>query len=348
MLIERGVLVPAIRSSAASLHAVWHDLSTRVPYVPDERYVRFIDERLGKSPRIAYQADKVSKLFRAQVLATFAPDNSMFRIKTSVRQAVHEYAMEQETLYYIRLRQWMDDQMAIGRMTDRQRVQVDRAVAAAYRHNVPKSIDGSLIDVPINPRDFWTPIDVHIGRESVFASAAPADFAAYPMRPFALSPRVLGRLPAETLLAIRADPARKKALRRLEEFRQTGKADPERLAGDLERFLYSAEEIAYAETRGELHDLIRTRRRTRRHANLTVTGGLGLAVAGLSIWGTVGDVATTIADASGYVALAVTAWGSIRTLRGSGAIDLRGYMVGRALPNEHRLVISGPRTPQPH
>ena len=104
------------------------------------------------------------------------------------------------------------------------------------------------------------------------------------MRPFALSPRAPGRLPAETLLAIRADPARKKALRRLEEFRQTGKADPERLASDLERLLYSAEEIAYAETRGELRDLIRTRRRTRRHANLTVTGGLGLAVAGLSIW----------------------------------------------------------------
>lgn len=348
LLLEGGVLVPAIRSNAGSLHAVWHDLRARLPDVPDEEYIHFVEERLGRRGQVVYKADKVSTLFRDQVLATLDPGNDMFRVKDSVRRAVYDFVAEQDTLYYIRLRQWMDTQMADGRMTGHQRLQVDRAVAAAYRHNVPKSISGSLIDVPLNPRDFWTPIDIRIGRASVFGSTSPAAFAACPMRPFALSPRALGQLRAGTLMAIRGDPARSRALKSLEEFRRNGQIDAERLAGDVERFLYSAEQIAYADAQGNLRDLIKARRRSRRRAGLTVTGGLGLAVAGLNLWGLAGDIASTASSASGYVGLVVAAWGTIKTLRGSGAGEMHGYMVGRAVPDEHRLVQSDPHAHQPY
>ena len=345
LLLKHGVLVPAIRSSAGSLHAVWHDLRARLPEVPEEQYIHFVEEHLGRRGQVVYTADKVSKLFRDQVLATLDPGNDMFHVKASVRRAVYDFVEDQDTLYYMRLRQWMDTQVSTGRMTGHQRVQVDRAVAAAYRHNVPKSISGSLIDVPLNPRDFWTPIDICVGRASIFGTTSPSTFSAYPMRPFALSPRVLGRLRADTLIAIRDDPARRRALKGLEEFRRNGQIDAERLAGDVERFLYNAEQIAYADAQGNLRDLIKARRRSRRSARLTVTGGLGLAVAGLNIWGLAGDIASTASMASGYVGLVVAAWGSIRTLRGPGAGELHGYMVGRALPDEHRLVQSGPHGP---
>jgi hypothetical protein len=164
LLLEHGVLVPAIRSSAGSLHAVWHDLAARLPEVPEEQYVNFLEERLGRQGRVSYEADKVSTLFRDQVLATLDPANDMFHVKGSVRRTVYDYVAEQDTLYYMRLRQWMGTQISTGRMTTHQRMQVDRAVAAAYRHNVPKSISGSLIDVPLNPRNFWTPIDIRIGQ----------------------------------------------------------------------------------------------------------------------------------------------------------------------------------------
>jgi hypothetical protein len=345
LLLKHGVLVPAIRSSAGSLHAVWHDLAARLPEVPEEQYVHFLEEHLGPHGQVAYEADKVSTLFRDQVLATLDPANDMFRVKDSVRRTVYDYVAEQDTLYYMRLRQWMDTQISTGRMTTHQRTQVDRAVAAAYRHNVPKSISGSLIDVPLNPRDFWTPIDIRIGKASVFGTASPSTFVAYPMRPFALSPHVLGRMRAETLLAIRDDPARGRALKSLEEFRRNGQTDAEQFAGDVERFLYNAERIAYADAQGNLRDLIRTRRRSRRRARVTVTTGMGLAAAGLSIWGLVGDVASIASSAAGYAGLVVTAWGSIVTLRGSDPDELHGYMVGRALPDKHRLMQSGPRTP---
>ena len=188
LLLKHGVLVPAVRSSAGSLQAVWRDLDARLPEVPEEQYVHFVEEHLGRRGQVIYEADKVSTLFRSQVLATLDPANDMFRVKDSVRRAVYDYVAEQDTLYYMRLRQWMDTQISTGRMTAHQRLQLDRAVAAAYRHNVPKSISGSLIDVPLNPREFWTPIDIRIGRASVFGTASPSAFAAYPMRPFALSP----------------------------------------------------------------------------------------------------------------------------------------------------------------
>ena len=345
LLLKHGVLVPAVRSSAGSLQAVWRDLDARLPEVPEEQYVHFVEEHLGRRGQVIYEADKVSTLFRSQVLATLDPANDMFRVKDSVRRAVYDYVAEQDTLYYMRLRQWMDTQISTGRMTAHQRLQLDRAVAAAYRHNVPKSISGSLIDVPLNPREFWTPIDIRIGRASVFGTASPSAFAAYPMRPFALSPHVLGRLRADTLLAIRDDPARGRALKSLEEFRRNGQTDPEHLAGNIERFLYNAEQIAYADVKGNLRDLITTRRRSRQRARITVTTGMGLAVAGLSIWGLAGAAAAIASSAAGYAGLVVTAWGSIKTLRGSGSDELHGYMVGRALPDEHRLVQRGPRGP---
>lgn len=346
LLLKRGVLVPAIRSSAGSLYAVWHDLRARLPEIPEEQYVHFIEEHLGQRGQIIYEAGKVSTLFRDQVLATLDPANDMFRVKDSVRRSVYDYVANQDTLYYMRLRQWMDTQISAGRMTTHQRTQIDRAVAAAYRHNVPKSISGSLIDVPLNPREFWTPIDIRIGKASIFGTASPKAFAAYPMRPFALSPYVLGRLRADTLLAIRDDPARGRALKRLEEFRRNGQTDnDEELAGDIERFLNNAEQIAYADAQGNLRDLIRIRRRSRRRARVTVTTGVGLAVAGVSIWGLAGDVAAISSTAAGYAGLAFTAWGSYKDWRGFGSDELHGYMVGRALPDKHRLVQSGPRSP---
>ena len=345
LLLEHGVLVPAIRSSAGSLRAVWHDLAARLPEVPEEQYVHFLEEHLGRRGQVAYEADKVSALFRDQVLATLDPANDMFRVKGSVRRAVYDYVSEQDTLYYMRLRQWMDTQISTGQMTAHQRIQVDRAVAAAYRHNVPKSISGSLIDVPLNPRNFWTPIDIRIGKASVFGTASPNTFAAYPIRPFALSPHVLGRLRAETLLAIRDEPARHRALKSLEMFRRNGQTDTEQLAGDVERFLYEAERIAYADTKGELKDYIRTRRRSRRIAKVTVTTSMGLAVAGLSIWGPAGDVASIASSAAGFAGLAVTAWGSFKDWHGSGPDELHGYMVGSAVPDEHRLMQSRPHSP---
>ena len=124
-------------------------------------------------------------------------------------------------------------------------------------------------------------------------------------------------------------------MKHLNEFRHTGTIDAQRLAGDLESFLYSAEQIAYADARGELRDLIRTRRRARGRAQLTIARDLGLAVAGLSIWGLVGNVA-------GYAGLAVTAWASIQALRRRGDTYRHGYAVGRALPDEHRLLLAHP------
>jgi hypothetical protein len=345
LLLKHGVLVPAIRGSAGSLHAVWRDLRARLPEVPEEQYIDFVEEHLGRRGQVSYNADNVSELFRGQVLATLDPSNDMFHVKDSVRRTVYDFVAEQDTLYYMRLRQWMNTQVSAGRMTAHQRMKVDRAVAAAYRHNVPKSISGSLIDMPLNPRDFWTPIDIRVGRASIFGTTSAGVFAAYPMRPFALSPRVLGRLRADTLITIRDDPARRRALNGLEEFRRNGQIDAERLAGDVERFLYNAEQIAYADAQGNLRDLIKARRRSRRRARLTITGGLGLAVAGLNIWGLAGDIASTASIASGYAGLVVAAWGSIKTVRASGAGELNGYMVGRALPDEHRLVQSDPHRP---
>ena len=335
LLLDRKVLVPAIRDHASSLHDVWRDLISRaVQGVADERYVYFVEEHLGRGSGIVYQANLVSALFRDQVLATLAHDNRAFRLKSSVRRAVYDYVLEQETLYYIHLRQWMNSQVALGRMEDYHRARVELAVAAAYRYNVPKAIKGSLIDVPLDPKQFWTPIDIRLGRESVLHRRSP-EFAEIPMRPFAVSSYVLGKLPAETLLAMRDDPARRPVMKQLSEFRRTGTVDAQRLAGAVEGFLYSAEQIAYADARGELRDLIRRRRQAHAHARIAVTRDLGFAVAGLGIWGLAGSVA-------GYAGLAVTACASIQALRHQGETYRHGYAIGRAVPDEHRLVLAHP------
>jgi hypothetical protein len=120
-------------------------------------------------------------------------------------------------------------------------------------------------------------------------------------------------------------------MKRLSEFRRTGEVDAERLAGEVENFLLSAEQTAYAAAVGDLRDLIKRRRRERRRANVTVTRDAALAVAGLGVWGEAGNV-------SGYLGLAVTAWASIHALRHRGNAYRDGYAVGRAVPPEHRLI----------
>jgi hypothetical protein len=342
-LMTSGVLVPAIRSTVASLGDVREDLVRRgVYYAGDERYVRFIEEHLGAKDRVVYQASAVSALFRDQVLATLASSNTRLRLKDSVRRSAYEYVAAQEVLYHIRMRQWMESEVTSGRMSDFHRAKLEDVLAAAYRHNIPKSIRGSLIDVPLDPGKFWTPIDVQLGRRTVISGAVPHDFAEFPMRPFAVSPYVLGRVPIDTLLAIRADPTRRRALKRLEEFRRTGGVDGERLAGELEDFLYSAEEIIYADAKGELRQHIQDGRRTRRRTRLTVARDLGLAVAGIGIWGATGNIAGLIGNTSGYAGLVVTAWASIQTLRDFGSTYRHGYAVGRALPGEQQLVLRHP------
>jgi hypothetical protein len=337
ILLDRKVLVPAIRDTVDSLHDVWQDhINRSVEDVSDERYIHFVEEHLGGQGKVVYQASAVSSFFRDQVLATFAPDNRALRLKNSIRQAVHDYVLDQETLFYIGLRQWMNSQVEQGRMENYHRAKIDLAVAAAYRHNIPKAVKGSLIDVPLDPKQLWTPIDIRLGRESVIREVSP-QFTEFPVRPFAVSPYVLGKLPTETLLAIRADPARRPVMKQLNEFQRTGTVDAQRLAGDLEAFIYSAEQIAYASARGELRDLIKRCRRERAGARITVARDAGLAVAGLSIWGLVSNVA-------GYVGLAVTAYASIQALRHQGERYRHGYAIGRAMPDEHRLLLSHPDT----
>ena len=141
------------------------------------------------------------------------------------------------------------------------------------------------------------------------------------------------RLPAQTLLAIRDDPARRPVMRHFNEFRRTGTVDAGQLNGAVENFLYSAEQIAYSDARGELRDLIKRRRRERRRANLTILRDTGLAVAGVSIWGEIGSIV-------GYAGLAVTACASIHALRNYGKEYRHGYAVGRMVPPEHRLVLN--------
>jgi hypothetical protein len=228
----------------------------------------------------------------------------------------------------------MDSQLELGRMEEHHRKKIDLAVAVDYRRNVPKAIKDSLIDIPLDPRKFWTPIDIRLGREGKFHGVAPA-YVSLPARPFAVSPYVLARLPAQTLLAIRDDPTRRPVMKHFREFRNHGIVDPERLVGDIESFLLSAEEIAFADAQGDLRDLIRRRRREHRNSNVTIVRDTGLAVAGLSIWGAVGNVA-------GYVGLAITACASINALRHYGKAYRHGYAVGRELPQEHRLLLNQP------
>jgi hypothetical protein len=335
LLLDHKVLLPAVRDDVTSLYDVWQDLTKRgVPEAGSEQYVHFVEEHLGNEGRIAYQLKAVSGFFRDQVLATFARDNPDLRLDDSVRQAVYNYVSEQDVLYYIHLRQWMKKQLELGRMEEFHRNKIDRAVAAAYRHNVPKAIKGSLIDIPLDPRKFWTPIDIRLGRAGKFHGVAP-EYVSLPTRPFAVSPYVLARLPAQTLLAIRDDPTRRPVMKHFREFRNHGTVDPERLVGDIDNFLLSAEEIAFADAQGDLRDLIRRRRREHRSSNVTIVRDTGLAVAGLSVWGTVGSVA-------GYVGLAVTAWASLDALRHRDKTYRHGYAIGRALPQEHRLLLERP------
>ena len=346
VLLARGILLPAIRSSADSLNDVRADLASRgVSYAGSERYVRFIEENAEGAKPIVYKADRVSALFREQVLATLASTNTYFRLKDSVRRLAYDYVASQDVLYHIRMRQWMESQESKGTLSAYHKGRLEDVLAACYMNNVPKSINGSLMDVPLDPRKFWTPIDIRLGRRSAIGKSAPSDFLAYPMRPFSVSPRTLGKLPVETLLAIREDPARRAALKRLEEFRHTGEVDAPKLAGEVEKFLYSAEEIAYADARGELRDHIRDTRRSRRRGRLAIVRDMGLAVAGLSIWGSVGDVTGQFANAASYAGLAVTAWASIHALRNFGDAYRHGYAVGRAVPPEHRLVLARPDAP---
>jgi hypothetical protein len=342
-LLDRQILVPALRSSTSSLTEVRNDLVRRgVYYAGSEEYVRFIEEHAGRSGQIRYEAATVSSFFRNQVLAILSSSNKKFRLKDSVRRSAYDYVANQDVLYHIRMRQWMLSELEHGRMTDFHRARLEEVLAAAYRHNVPMAIDRSLIDIPLDPRKFWTPIDIRLGNSSIIAGSAPADFAVFPLRPFSISPRMLGTLPVDVLLAIREDSTRNAALKRLDEFRRTGKIDAERLAGDIEDFFYSAEQIIYSAARGELRDHIRRGRRIRRNAILSVTRDLGLAVAGIGIWGTVDSVTSQVSNTSGYVGLAVTALASIQTLRDLGAAYQRGYAVGRTIPDDYRLVLARP------
>jgi hypothetical protein len=344
-LLEQGVLVAAVRSSAPSLYDIWNDLVQRgVSYAGSEEYVRFLESHIGRRKQISYEASRVSALFREQVLATLSPGNMQLRLKAPVRCMAYDYVLSQDVLYHITMRKWMEQQVARGRMTAHHKAVLEDVLLASYMFNVPKSIAGSLIDVPLDPRKFWTPIDIHLGRRSVVTGEGRREHASFQMRPFSVSPRVLGALPAETLLAIRADQTRRKALRSLAHFRRTGEVDSAGLAGDIEAFLSRAEEIAYADVRGELRESIKEARRTRRVTRLTVARDLGLAVAGVSIWGAAGEVANQIANATGYLGLVVTAWASIDTLRNFGSAYRRGYAVGRAIPDEHRLILAKPST----
>src|SRR5580692_10830771 len=48
-LLEQGVLVAAVRSSAPSLYDIWNDLVQRgVSYAGSEEYVRFLESHIGR------------------------------------------------------------------------------------------------------------------------------------------------------------------------------------------------------------------------------------------------------------------------------------------------------------
>jgi hypothetical protein len=342
-LLDRGILVPAIRSSVSSLGQVQADLVSRgVYYAGSADYARFIEESTEHADRIVYDASTVSALFREQVLAILSGGNSRLRLKDSVRRAAYDYVADQDILYHIRMRQWMASEIDKGRMSDFHARKLERVLEAAYQNNVPMSIKNSLVDVPLDPRRFWTPIDIRLGDRSIIQGSEPKDFTAFPMRPFSVSPRVLGTCSVEALFAIRDDPARRRAVKALDKFRQTGQLDGTKLAEDVENFLYSAEEIAYWDVGGELRERIRERRRSRRRAYLSVTRDLGLAVAGISVWGSLSNVAAQIGSAAGYAGLVVTACASLQALRDIGSVYRHGYAVGREIPNDHRLLLSKP------
>jgi len=338
LFLDHGILFPAIRDSAGSLHDVWRGLTDRsVPGVGSEDYVNFAQQHLGSGRTEVYRASVVSALFRDQVLAIFSSDNEQLKkkLKRSVRQAVYDYVADQDTLYYARLREWLKLEVEKGRIEEYHRRKIDRAVAIAYGHNVPQAVDGSQVDIPLDPKKFWTPIDIRLGRKSGSGSMA-AQHSALSVRPFAVSPYVLRRLPAQTVLAIRSDPARRAIMKDLDVFQRTGGSNTEHVAGHLEDFLYSAEQIAFADACGELRDLIRRRRRERRHSDVIITRDVGLAVLGLNIFGWVGSVA-------GYVGLAVTAWASVQALRHYDERFRHGYAIGRTIPPAHHLLLDHPR-----
>ena len=110
----------------------------------------------------------------------------------------------------------------------------------------------------------------------------------------------------------------------------------QRLAGSVEGFLYSAEQIAYADARGELRDLIRRRRHSHAYARVAVTRDLGFAVAGLGIWGLVGSVTRCLVrPGRDRVCINPSATPPGRNFR-------HGYAIGRAIPDEHRLLLAHP------
>jgi hypothetical protein len=338
VLLDHKVLLPAIRSTAGTLRDVWTDLSKRhVEDIAAEDYISYVEEHLASRPRLRYDAAAVSALFRQQVLATLSAQNGDLHLLRSVREATYNFAAEQQPLLFAGLRRWMDEQVASGRMTARQKSLIDRAVATAYRHNVPKAIKGSLADVPLDPADFWTPIDIQLGRKTAARGAGLSEAA---IRPFALSPRILGSLPAETLLAIRADPARRPLSRNLADFRRTGSIDIQQLAGQLETYLYAAEQLAYSSVQGELREAIRRRRRSGTATMITVTRDVGLAAAGLGLWRMAGPAAGLAATAASYTGLVVIAHGSLRTLRHHRDAHHHGYAAGRLIPDDQHLLLS--------
>jgi hypothetical protein len=340
LLLQKGVLFPAIRSGMSSLSSVWQDLEDRkTEGISSREYVHFVEDSLRGEYPISYDGRMVSALFQEQVLASLAPDNEEVRLGRSIRQAAYDHVAMQETLYYKKFRDWMREQMDVGRMSEYHRRVLEKVFSAAYRHNVPKAIDGSQIDVPLEKSRFWTPVEIKLGSPNLASRSTSAGFATYPMQPFVISQHVLGRIRAQTLLAIMDDPARRPVVRQIRTFCRTGSADFQRFRDDVEKFLASAQEIIYADANKQLRELINRRKRAQGKARLTVARDVGLAVAGLDIWHTVGQIGGDVASAAGYTGLAITAFASYQTLRHFNEAYRHGWALGASIPNEHRLVL---------
>lgn len=255
VLLEEGYLLPVIRNDYPSLQTLRSEHASRkIDNTPPEAYVDFIESKIGKQ-RVSYNIQDVSRLFKQRVIEAFTTGSNVGRggISKEKCKRIVGYVVEQEPLLYKSLREWAEIQVSKGILTSRDYRIFDRAVAGAYRHNIPLSL-GINIDRPISESRQLYPDKLYFGKpvinqEKLSRQPTREEFLqSFPI----LSEKLLSKIPAKTILYLKGSkkynidpsPHYLAVNSQLSHYRDTGEINRDQFLSALELFAAEISVIA--------------------------------------------------------------------------------------------------------
>jgi hypothetical protein len=347
-LLAVGQLVPVVRRDYPSLEDLRKEhVNRNVEDVPTEAYVHFITSKLdGK--RVNYGLPAVSSMFKQRVEDAFAEPSTRGsgRLSENTQKRFYEYVVSQEPLLWRSVRDWLDDELRAGRLTERNRSFIDRIVGARYFHNIPLTLDTN-IDFPVSSGASAFPIDIRLGNTAAFERMKQQGHQVHKrvIRPAVfLSMNWLADLPAGVVTTLKAHNRSKAPLesyktisRCLEQYRRSGELESlDRFAEALTKY-FDEVDLVWTECLNgqEKSAYLRMQAKCNWGTAIRLISGLGAAVLSIS------SENPNVHDAANALHVIHAGAGGLHEISEAAKTPegyLRAYIMGRATKRERPVL----------